>query len=56
MNNIRKYTLLIFTLISVYAVAQLNLNINIAYPAPAYLSDWAYTKSGVATLVLNQEN
>ena len=56
MNNIRKYTLLIFTLISVYAVAQLNLNINIAYPAPSYLSDWAYTKSGVATLVLNQEN
>ena len=56
MNNIRKYTLLIFTLISVYAGAQLNLNINIAYPAPGYLSDWAYGKSGMATLVLNQEN
>ena len=56
MNNIRKYTLLIFTLISISVVAQLNLNINITYPAPSYLSDWAYTKSGVATLVLNQEN
>ena len=56
MNNIRKYTFLIFALISVYAGAQLNLNINIAYPAPGYLSDWAYGKSGMATLVLNQEN
>ena len=56
MNNIRKYTLLIFTLISISVAAQLNLNINITYPAPSYLSDWAYTKSGVATLVLNQEN
>ena len=56
MNNIRKYTLLIFTLISVYAGAQLNLNINITYPAPGYLSDWVYGKSGMATLVLNQEN
>ena len=56
MNNIRKYTLLIFTLISIYAGAQLNLNINITYPAPGYLSDWAYGKSGMATLVLNQEN
>ena len=56
MNNIRKYTLLIFTLISIYAGAQLNLNINITYPAPGYLSDWVYGKSGMATLVLNQEN
>ena len=56
MKNIRKYTLLIFALISIHAGAQLNLNINIAYPAPGYLSDWAYGKSGMATLVLNQEN
>ena len=56
MNKIRKYTLLIFTLISIYTGAQLNLNINITYPAPGYLSDWVYGKSGMATLVLNQEN
>ena len=56
MNKIRKYTLLIFTLISIYAGAQLNLNINITYPAPGYLSDWVFGKSGMATLILNQEN
>lgn len=56
MNRIRIYILLIFTLISMHAGAQLNLNINISYPAPSYLNDWAYGKSGMATLVLNQES
>ena len=34
MNKIRKYTLLIFTLISIYAGAQLNLHIKITYRHP----------------------
>lgn len=56
MNKLSIYTLIIFTLISVNVIAQVNLNINISYPAPSYLNDWAYGKSGMATLVLNQSD
>lgn len=46
------YCLALFILINAYAYAQVTLNFSISYPAPSYLSDWSYTKSGVSTLVL----
>ena len=55
MNKIKRFAWILALLIGGYANAQLNLNINISYPAPSYLNDWAYGKSGMATLVLNQE-
>ena len=54
MNKIKNSLLILLILISTMVHAQVNLNINIAYPAPGYLSDWSYGKSGMATIVLNQ--
>ncbi len=54
MNSIRNYFILTFLFLSLNVIAQVNLNINISYPAPSYLNDWAYGRSGMATLVLNQ--
>lgn len=54
MNYIQKYILLIFLFLGYSANAQLTMTINIVYPAPTYLSDWSYNRSGVATLILNR--
>ena len=55
MNQIKNSLLILLILISTFVNAQVNLNINIVYPAPSYLSDWTYGKSGMATVVLNQK-
>jgi hypothetical protein len=42
------YILLLTCLVSGFLRAQVTLTFNISYPAPTYLSDWSFTRSGVA--------
>jgi len=51
MNKIFPYILLLTCLITSHANAQLSLSVNIVYPAPTYLSDWSFSRSGMANIV-----
>lgn len=51
MNKYIPYTLIIACFITSIASAQLSLSVNISYPAPTYLSDWSFNKSGMATII-----
>jgi hypothetical protein len=42
------HILLLTFLVSGFVDAQVTLTFNISYPAPTYLSDWSFTRSGVA--------
>jgi hypothetical protein len=53
MNRIVRYMLLLIFLITGYVHAQVALTINITYPAPTYLSDWSFTRSGMAVVSFN---
>jgi hypothetical protein len=47
------YLLLVSFLVVKSVSAQLTATLNIAYPAPAYLSEWNNTRAGLVTVILN---
>ena len=53
MNKISFYLVLISFLIFQSAKAQVTVTVNIAYPAPSYLSDWNNSRAGLVTVILN---
>jgi hypothetical protein len=53
MNKIIIYLIFICLLIVHTTSGQVTMTVNIAYPAPAYLSDWNNSRAGLVTVILN---
>ena len=53
MNQLIKYIIVAAFIFAGTAKAQFTISINIVNPTPAYLSDFAYPRSGMATIIYN---
>jgi hypothetical protein len=47
------YIFLLIILVSGFVQAQVTLTFNISYPAPTYLSDWSFNRSGLGIVTFN---
>jgi len=53
MNKILFHLIIISFLFVYSASGQVSMTVNIAYPAPTYLSDWNNSRAGLVTVILN---